>query len=419
MSFWGRATFKALDMAIVSKQKKKALTAMERENEINRGIYNAGHVPVESYFEPNEAVKNIVFSGGNSVFRSRAAVQAAVNAFSKNRPVIIIHEGERMLEKSIQTAFKPTGKLEIVNKNNPCFDPFFNLSAQDIAAMVLNSVTGSYPINHVGKYYLEGIAELAKARRFDPLCRHFIRCPHATIIDVVDELVNRNTIAGAEGQKIKSKLMQGQAENSRIDAFFQAFNSEIGALLVSGSKNRSYTKPPVNIISAGRDRGIICIDVLSNLNNIAINMLVSQFEHLVRSGGNPFLVLDSLSTCGADRLAALLMTKSANYNYFISSDDIYAMVGSEESVYNTIIGNSNRLFVSSHSCGMACDKLAETLGCYDKQVPSHSYGSFMSNLNISIQKEHRIKPAEINGMRSEEVFVYDYGQGSLSYASMA
>jgi hypothetical protein len=418
VGFFERASMRTIEMLIANKQKNNALKAIEHENEKSRGVISYGKTTVEKLFTSDEQIQNTVVTGGVNSYRSRAVIAAAGNAYNKGCPVIVIHESNRMLERMVVDLFQQTGKLEVVNKDNPFFDPFYGLSTQDISNLIVNSTTRNFPVNHAGRYYIEGVAESIRANNFDPLCNHFIECPHSRLYDLIDSLVRNSSVTESTGQKIKSLIMQGQSEIGNIDAFFQALNSEISTILINGSQNRQYSHLPVNIITTGNEGGIIILDIMSNLNTITINMLVNQIGNLVRSGRDPFVVIDSLSACGSELLTDLLKTKSVNCRYIISTDDIYAMVGADDNIFNTIVGNCGKLIVSSHSCGKACDRLADTLGYYDKQVKSQTYGGDSSNLIINVQKEHKVKPAEINYMSNNEVFVYDNSLNALCYAEI-
>jgi len=405
-------------MAIASNQKKKAILALERENEINKGVINYGIMPIENYFDPSEQITNYIITGGNNTNRTRAAVAVAVNAYNNARPVIVIHESNSLLEHNLKVIFGTTGMITFINKSNPAFDPFFNLSNHEISGLVINSVLGKQTIDHIGKHYIEGLADFFRVHNFDPLCVYFSQCPHNKVFDIIDDQIGRNILSFNDGQNIKSKLMQGQSESSKIDAFFQTLKAEISDILVSGAANRNYTYKPSNILSVGNNIRVISIDILSNLNHLALNILVGQIGLLVSAGKHPFIIIDSLSVSGSDLLAKLLMIKSVKYNVFISTDDIFAMLGSDDNIFNTLIGNTSKLIVGTHNCSKVCDKLAETLGRFDKKVLSHSYGNLMANVNIATQKEYRVQPVEINSMAKDEVYVYDNNLGKLSYAKI-
>lgn len=405
-------------MAIASNQKKKAILALERENELNKGILNFGTLPIENYFDPNEQISNCIITGSNNAIRTKAAVAAAVNAYNKGRPVIIIHESNSLLEHNLQNSFGATGMIAFINKSNPAFDPFFNLENHEISGLIINSFTGKQTIDHVGRYYIEGIAEFYRAHKFDPLCIHYIKWPYNKIFDIIDDQVSRNILSFDAGHNIKSKLMQGQTEISKIDSFFQSLKAEISGILASGTINRKYKYRPVNILSVGSNLGVLSIDILSNLNHFTVNILVGQIGLFISTGKNPLIIIDSLSVSGSDLLSKLLMIKSVKYHVLVSTDDIYAMVGSDDNIFNTLVSNSGKLFIGSHNCSKVCDKLAETLGSFDKKVLSHSYGNDMANVNISTQKDYRVQPSEINSMEKDEFYVYDNSLGKLTYAKL-
>ena len=429
MSFLGNIAAGAISSMMTNKQIKKAVKALEAENEKNRQILSMGHVPIEDLFDPTDKAGNIIISGGTEYNRARAVIAVAINAYNQNRPVIIIHESNDLLADLVYSVFQKTGSMITVNKENPIFDPFYGLDDMDICELIVESASEKYPISHAGKYYISGMLEYLRAKGFDPLCDYLIACPHHQLFDKVDENVADGTFSLDVGNSIKAKLVRGQAEVVLVEAYFNALKNEVADTLSSGDDYDNLT----NVIAAGSPGGILLFDLISNHNNLTLNLLINQIRTLTSHGDKPLIILDSLSSVKAEQLSEFLKIKSVNVNYIISTEDIYTMVGAQDVEFDTIIGNSSMLLVMSHSCGQASNKLAEAIGRYEKKVISYGLGGGgypasttsvilgggSANINISTQSDFRVKPEVIDAMRDDEVYLYNNVKKKLFYATIA
>lgn len=128
--------------------------------------------------------------------------------------------------------------------------------------------------------------------------------------------------------------------------------------------------------------------------------------------------------------ATYLRTSSDNVCKTIASDDFYAMVGGDEKIFSTIVGNTQTLIVMNHSSGHSAIKWAEVFGQYDKFEESYSTSrggskrtafsllsspNYNRTVNVSKNREYIVKPEAISRLGNGEAFVLSAALGQLAH----
>jgi hypothetical protein len=392
-----------------------------KNNEMMRGITEYKPSEIGGFFPPTEQIGNVVISGGENSVRSQTIEAISYLACDRNLPVVILHQGNKELETMMQLTFGKSGRLTMVNQNNPVYEPFADLSGIEISKLIIESAPKDYDIKPNGRYYIDGMIEFLRAKKRTPSLNAFAKCPHYELFNKVDMLIANNTIADPAGQEIKSKLMSGQSECFKLESYFTELANQF-----SGIMSASGTKTKYSLLQTVNAPGIVTIDIGSNINKLLVNVLITQIKIAMSKGKTISFIADELYSENGDLFANFIKVRNEKCKLTISAKDVYALCSSDEKLFHTILGNSEKMVVFCHSSGASALKWAEAIGQYDKTeiTTSHnrgharqnpvragenaSYGYNTSNTtNYNLKREHIVKPETINRMLSNEVYIVD------------
>lgn len=414
------------DRGFVGALKALTMSNTDRANFINRSVIEYNPCSVDAFFEPSRGVYNSIVSGGDSRLRVSAMVAQTICAVQNGFPVIVLHEGDRLLEQQLRSNFSGSGKYIEVSSKNPCFEPFYGLNELEISNQILETAPKDYDIKFSARYYIEGISQFLNKSGKHLSFKMFATCPHALIFDKVDDLRLQGIISDLEEQEIKSKLMMGQSENYKLDTFLASLKMEIDPLMYVAK--RGYK--PVNIISALKKNAVLCFDIASVTNKLLLNTLMYQLKLALTRGLQYTIVIDSIPINSNEAYATFIKSPTDKACKMIASDDFYAMVGSDEKVFSAVVGDSQILVVMGHTVGHSATKWAEVFGQYDKYEKTYSRSrggskrapfslfsspNYQNSVSISKNREYIVKPEAITRMGWSEAYVLSAARGELAH----
>jgi hypothetical protein len=401
----------------------KSITALikrqrlDKANQIGRGVIEYRPSEIGGFFLPESLPTNVVISGGDNRRRSQTISAIAYAACVNNMPVVVLHEADRDLESMLQITFANSGRLTVINHNNPMYDPFIGLSDNEISKLIMEAAAKEFDIKPNAKYYIDGMNAYIRALNKAPSLNAFVKCPHSDLFNKVDGLVIGGVFDSAKGQDIKSRLMQGQSERYKLENCFQSLEAQFAGIL---SRKTSHDRK--SITRTIEESDVIVVDITSNVNKLMLNVLIAQIRMAMGKGKYVSFIADELSTENSELFAGLIRMHNEHCKLTVCSRDVFAMCGGEEKIFHTIIGNSGKIVLYAHSSGAGATKWAEAIGYYDKMETStaHSTGKYnqspfklfpgsntTSTTNYNIKREFIIKPEEINRMRPGEVYIFD------------
>lgn len=410
---------------ISQKQTNKTIKNIHMNNLNNKNVAEYLPSEIEGFFDPYEPVGSTVISGGQAENRAKAVAAACICALNNNIPAIVLHESNDCLENKIWSTFQASGGITIINKNNPIYDPISGLTNSEIGQLVINSAPKGNDIKPGARQYMDGIAEFVRSQNVSPYCDIFIRCPHDTLFDRLDAVNKKGKLSDTDAQKIRNLLMQGQSERASLESFFTRLGYQGKYLLA----NKTAVQRSENIRKTVEHNSLIMIDIQSSTNNILLNIIVNEIQDALASGKKLLLVIDTISTDSNELLGQLIKSHSSRCISVISSDDVYAMLGSNDNLFSTMVGTAQKCIVYSHRTGISCGKWSDVFGYYDVDKISqnigsnqnyqsgYSYGS-SNSINVNNIKEHRIKPQEIGSMTPNEVFILNGATGELAHTTL-
>lgn len=401
---------------------KKTLAQVDIENQSNKGVVKYQLSDIEAFIERDPSVGSYIISGGSSHIRAKAISAAVACSAMQNIPVVILHEGDRSVERAIQSIGLPVGMLTIVNSASENYDPFYNRNAQEIGLLAINSQRDNIKITPVGQQYISGIAEFIQTKAAANYCRLFMTCPHEQLFEKIDNALAKGKLTDSQASHIKSLLLQGQTEVSNVRAFLDDLSTNCSGYLYQ----RKSSIIPCNIRSCVQNGEIVMIDIGSSANEVLLNVLIYEIQELLSNSKEIMLILDGISLNSNTALSKVIKSLSTRCHTVLSSDDVYSMLGADDNVFNTFVGNANQCLILTHTSGTACSKWADVIGHYNEKKISQNQGSTrhtmpennpflpwqggyaaINQVSFSMSREYIVKPEEIAHLPNDQVYIID------------
>lgn len=395
----------------------RALTtsSLDRTNEANRAVCEYLPCSIDAFFDSTCGTKSTIISGGDKQLRTEA-IRAQVQASMSNRlPVIILHEGDCHLEHVLQQSYSSSNCYREIGTSSPCFEPFYSLTALEIARETLETAPKEYELKSNAQFYIEALCEYLKYAGRHTSFKMLSTCPHAQMFDKVDDLEQRGVISASVSQELKAKLMMGQTECYKLNSFLGSFRMEADSVMYHPKSGFR----PVNIVSAVKNREILCIDVSSVTNQILMNTVFYQLRLALQHGAAYTLIIDSLPLAANEMYMNFIKSSACKVHRLFATDDLYSMLGGEDNLFSTLVGNSDTVMIFAHTAGKSAEKWSEFLGQYDKYERSFSqtrgtsrapFSLFSSSnssrsINVAKNREFIVKPEQLMRMAPGEAYV--------------
>lgn len=390
-------------------------SSLDRTNEANRAVCEYLPCSVNAFFDSAHSVDSTIISGGDKRLRTeaiRAQVQASI---SNHIPVIILHEGDYHLEHILRQNFSSGNRYREVGTSSPCFEPFYGLTSLEIARETLETAPKDYELKSNSQFYIEALCSyLGYAGRHTSF-KMLSTCPHAQMFDKVDDLERQGVISSSTSQELKAKLMMGQTECYKLNSFWGSFRMEADSVMYhpkSGCR-------PVNIVSAIKNREILCIDISSVTNQILMNTIFYQLRLALQHGASYTLVVDSLPLASNEMYTNFIKSSACKAHRLFVTDDLYAMLGGDDKLFSALVGIAHTVMIFAHTAGKSAEKWSEFLGQYDKYERSYSqtrgssrapFSIFSSSnnsrsINIAKSREFIVKPEQLMRMSQGEAYI--------------
>jgi hypothetical protein len=410
---------------IVNRRTKRTIRNITRNNEARRNITRYEPSDIEAFIESDAQLGSYIVSGGIPTNRSRVASSIVACSLSQNIPVIVLHEGNIELENMIDVATDFTTNKVIIARNTSVYDPFYNRSNQEICNLIINSAQQTFRISAIGQQYIVGIIEFIKSKNIPPFCEMLVRCPYDDLFNKIDDALVNGYITDQKAIQIRNQLMQGQNERANVQTFFSQLAYQ-GAGVLSNKGSRNFA---VNIKTAVEHNGMLMIDIGSSTNDILLNLIVNEVKEVLAAGKKIMLVLDGININSNEVLSKVIKSLSSRCLTTMLSDDVYSMLGADDNLFNSFVGNASKCIVFSHSMGVSCNKWSEVFGYYDVDKVSQNtgtnqnyqwgYGFGSSNsISVATNREFIVKPEELARLAPTEVYILDRNARELAYTTL-
>lgn len=398
---------------IIGRANKKTI---ENNNRISRGVIENKGVPVNSLFI-NGCNRNSIISGSELFVRNQILINALLNAANCGLPVVLMHESNSEIEYMVSSQI--TNSI-IIDRNSFVFDPLYNRSESDIIKMILAVAKKEYGIKDEARYALKGMISFLNAKKRKPTLAALANCPYTELYDKIDDMVYRGKMRDTVGNDIKSYLSSGQSEYIKLKGFFDDLLDECG--------NASSKNSLIDVLRAVSEGKIILIDIGNSTNKHYISTLVYQLEIALRMGEKFSLILEGISISkDIENLTKFIVANNTHCNLTISTSDLYSMLGGDEKLMYTLLGNSVENIIMQHGSAVSAEEWSKAIGFYEKTETTTTisrgktkggfslFPSYNDNKSLAyaIKRESIVKSEEILRMSNNEMYIYDRSLNQL------
>ena len=410
-----------LMVALINRRRAiNAIKRVQEENIENQGITRYSPSNIEAFFDENELVGNMAFSGGLNSIRCRAVTRAIECAYLQGFAIVVLHCNDQELENTFISTFGQQ-YINIVNAGGSYYDPFYGKSNNDINRLVLTSGTKDVKIESPGRYYLDAIGDFIRAKGILPYLNMYVTCPHMQLIDKTNEQESKGVFSSEQAQSIISKLMQGETERSNIEAFFERLSRQAGGLI----PRYEQLQFSMNVTEAFQKKEIFSIDVQNAANSILINLVINEVEMELEAGRKVLVIIDNIALTSSEQLQELTKRSGSNCCIVVSSDDVFSLFNGDENSFYSFMGKSSKTILSKHASAYSCQKWSEYIGSYDKHEISTTLAQnsnyykqwglgSTTTANINIKRENIVQPETLSRMNVDEVYVINKNNGEIA-----
>lgn len=384
-----------------SKNNKKNIETAKRSNKANRGLITCSPCQIEAYFSCNEPIGNYILSGSNFNLRNRLIPRICQLSMQQGYVPLILHCQNNALEQQILSAFGSNGAF-LLNSSGKLYDPFISLANGEIDRLIFESASKTTEIKPAGKYYIDGISDYIRACNKNPAAYMYIGCPHTQLIDQINNSAMIGTITQPEKQAIISQLLQGESERGSIENYFSLFGRQSSSVL-AGKGNIARAMSIRQAILHGY---VTMVDILSESNQMLLNMIIAEIKESLAVGTRLLLVVDNIQIAMSEKLKELMRINGSSCVTTVSADDAYALMGGNDSDFFAFAGKSSKMFIFHHSSAYSAQKWVDIIGSYDKldfSNTSSNYANYYERLGFGSTNTTSIVQKRESIIKSEEI----------------
>ncbi len=400
-------------------------------NRKNRGVVMYKPSQVGGFVEVNSCFENTLISGGDSEIRAEAIEALCISAANAGQSVIVLHQGDTVCERKLSGTFSGFSNFHVVNRSNPIFDPIYGLNQNQIVDAIVKTAPKEYSITPSGGAYLRSlVATLSTKLKYMPLPSIYSLIRDNT----VPQLLQSGQLPATVAYNIRNLYVSGQTEANAVNSYIYALKNQCDSVLPKTQKDYLKCCTLDRVIAS---KGVLVLDVISDMNHVYLRLLTELFTDLVRCGKRFLLILDGLAITEENGLKAFLTSQNYNVGIVVAGNDVYSACGCNEEFFRMLLGRSHKWFVFRHMSDESATQWSKGFGAYEKIETSVNvgrgvgtgaglgtgYAGWNSNKQahagetMFLKDEARVRSFEIQQMKSRQGFVYTQVNNELAFVT--
>ena len=402
-----------------------------KANQQSRGVVHYNPSQVGGFVDPDSCYGNTLVSGGDAQIRSEAIEALCISAVNAGQPVIVLHQGNRICENKLRTTFSGFQNFHLINDSNPIFDPFYGLGEDQIVDAIVKTAPKEYCITPDGGAYIASLTgTLTTKVKNIPLPAMYSLVKN----DTVPQLLQTGQLPPTVAPIIQNLYVRGQKEANSVNRYIYALRSQCNHVLPKSNQGYQHCCTLDQIVAS---KGVLVLDVVSDMNNLYLSLLAELFRDLVRRGKKFLLIVDGLAITEENGLKAFLSSQNNAVGKAIVSDDIYSSCGCNKDMFHLLLGRSQKWFVFNHMSDESATQWSKGFGTYEKIETSFNigrgrtdgagYGTSYAGWSASDQHntgetlyhkdEARVRSFEIQSLQPRQGFVYTKADNELAFVT--
>lgn len=342
-----------------------------KTNSSRRGITEYQPSQVGSFVGQDIYNMNVICSGDSSDLRSEALVSVCVAATNANIPVIVLHQGDAALTKEFRKVYHNHPSYIEVGPNAHRFDPFYQLSNNQISKMIVDTAPQKYALTCDGEAYVDVLTGFLTGKGRLITLKGLYECPHSRMPLLLSSAASKQTLPATLVQDLQSNLAQGQKESHKVKAYLNELYDECIPFLPA---NKADYRNCVSIFQAIKQKAIMTINIVSESNTLLLKVIAEQIQMLTRRCVPFFLIIDNISIREDNTMKSLLSIKTPGFRCALAGDDVFSLCEGDEKLFSSLIGNSQKWFVFHHTSGISAEKWSNAFSKYQKIDTTINYG---------------------------------------------
>lgn len=341
-----------------------------KTNSSRRGVIEYQPSQIGGFVEKNIYNMNVICSGDSNNLRSETLVRLCVAATNANIPVIVLHQGDIDLTNEFRKVYQNHPSYIEVGPNLHRFDPFYQLSNNQISKMIVDTAPQKYGITYDGKAYVDVLTGFLTGKGRLITLKGLYECPHGRIPVLLNSAASKQTLPASLVQDLQTKLAQGQNEVHKIKAYLNELYDECSPLLPINKADYSNC---ISIPQAVKQNAIMSLNIVSESNTLLLKIIAEQLKMLTRRCEPFFLIVDNISVRNDNALKSLLTNRAQGFRCAVAGNDVFSLCEGNEKLFSTLLGNSQKWFVFHHSSGISAKKWSNAFSKYQKIDTTYNY----------------------------------------------
>lgn len=299
---------------------------------------------------------SVVVSGGANNDRVNALIPFVNKAQKANKPVIVVHAGNRLLEDMVKNYSR---SYELISSKDSYYDVFRGLPVDDILSILYASMPKDNA-DPAAESLLRALVEVLIVTEAKISVKNLASFPLLSLKSKIDSLKNQGMISEAEYHDINHYCMAGFSKMDAVRLYLNRLSAQVTSVYGSPSSNLSNVKKMLN------QKGLIAFDVGNYSNELLVELVLNHIM-LIQSQGKDYAVLfDGIPIAKFDKIRDVLR----GHFYALSSQDLVSsLFGGDkrgDELFSELTGNINTTVLFRHTSGISCQKWSDYLGKYRK-----------------------------------------------------
>lgn len=375
----------------------------------------------------NEPV-SFVISGGTQPDDRYAPLYTFFEAFIGHFPMIILHNHDVHIEAMAIQAWEESGTCDnsplwAANQHNPCFEPFYGMSSQQVTAVMRQlakklGYTASPRLERITRSHIEILRQL----EIPTSLSGFLYLCQFEDMGEFHENILALPCGEAAGRRLWADLgVDGEESSGQFDLFRTIiFDLARDAAQSGWSDGNSVAE--LNCLEAVRRGGTLLLSVDDLYAELLLPYLVEEWKG---SGQTPFILLIDGVRIDDQQVLDYLRHPNAGCCGIISENIVDTIRGDEDNFLRFVERIESFIFYK-HGTAKTASVLSEIMGRYDHTKVESSQGTGRGffqllprdrheDIRFSIENRYRVMPEEITGLRPGQAVVFDALKDQIIY----
>lgn len=340
----------------ISKQQLLLTSGEPDDNDIYDYQSQSNTAALDYIWGENDTPNSVIVSGGQNHERVCALIPFVHKAQAENIPVIVLHTGNKDVERMIQNHSRDN---EFISRNYCFYDVFRSMPVDDMAFLLYETMPKD-TATPAAESLLRALIEVLLLTDGKITLNNLASFPLITLKTKIDAMQKGGLLNDDEYDEINHYCMAGSSDTDAVRIFLNRLNRQSEAIYGKPTSNYSNIKRMLN------QKGVIAIDVGSSGNELLVSLVLNHLLLLQSQGKEFAILLDDIPISRHVKISDLLR----GHSYAISNQDfVSSLFGGErrgEDLFSEIIGNVNTIVLLRHASGTTCQKWSEHLGKYRK-----------------------------------------------------